>query len=135
MPYANTQSGGNGAADGAQPSVVTSETGKISGLRVEAFHGSRNPQVYKDWKRSVEAIRYISDLALGKLAVVAYMSLSGEARDLTRHIELSELQDADGGGLKKLYAVLNGGDLIYYDSPHAARADRPWGAQSACGCT
>lgn len=24
---------------------------------------------------------------------------------------------------KKVYAVLNGGDLIYYDSPHAARAD------------
>ena len=107
MPDANTQSGGNGATDGAQPSVATSETGKISGLRIESFAGSRNPQVYKDWKRSVEAVRFISDLAPGKLAVIAYLSLSGEARDLTRHIELEELQDSNGLGLKKLYMVLD----------------------------
>ena len=91
----SVQSGGNGATEAAQTSAGTSETGKISGLRVEAFHGSRNPQVYKDWKQSVEAIRYISDLAPGKLAVAAYMSPSGEARDLTRHIELSELPGLD----------------------------------------
>ena len=81
----------SGAADGSgSPQVSASETGKISGLRIEQFSGSRNPQVYEDWKRNVESVKFISDLAPNKLAVVASMSLAGEARDLTRHIALAE---------------------------------------------
>ena len=69
------------------------ESGKISGLKIEQFGGSRNPTVYEDWKTSVEKIRFVSDLPPPKLAMVASMSLVGEAKSLTRHITLEQLKD------------------------------------------
>ena len=68
-------------ADGT-PRIDSTEGGKISGLRIVSFSGSRNPQVYEDWKRSVGSVRFISDLPDNKLAVVAFMSLAGEAKSL-----------------------------------------------------
>ena len=95
--------------NGGQPSVsATSEqTGKISGLKIQEFSGSRNPQVYEDWKKSVQSVRYVSNLTDAKLAVLAHMSLQGEAKGLCRHIPFESLVKEDGSGLAMLYAVLD----------------------------
>ena len=55
--------------------VDVGEGGRVNGLRIEAFGGSRNPTVYQDWKGNVEAVRFISDLNDAKLAVVAWLTL------------------------------------------------------------
>ena len=45
----------------------------MGGLKIEHFHGSRNPMVYRDWKASLEAVRILSNLGDDKLAVYAWM--------------------------------------------------------------
>ena len=90
-------------AEGSGPRASATETGKISGLRIEQSSGSRNPEVYEDWKRNVESVQFISDLASDKLAAVASMSLAGEATELTRHISLAGLQGESSEGLKNIY--------------------------------
>ena len=56
---------------------------KVSGLRLETFAGGRNPRIYKDWKRQVRAVQLCADLPKGRLAVLAWLSLRGEAKLLT----------------------------------------------------
>ena len=53
----------------------------------------------------MEAVRFVSDLSDAKLAVVAWMSLRGEAKMITRHLKLTDLATADG--LKTLYGILD----------------------------
>ena len=60
--------------------------------------------VFRDWKASLEAIGILSGLSEEKLALYAWMSLRGEAKDAVRHLTLSELNSADGK--KKLLACL-----------------------------
>ena len=44
---------------------------RISGLKLELYSGSRDPQVYRDWRRSLEATRILTGLAPSRLAVLA----------------------------------------------------------------
>ena len=74
---AEQESGGEDGP-GASPSAAGPEAGvpsvggnKVSGLRLEHFAGSRNPTVYRDWKRQVRAVQLCSDLPKGRLAVLA----------------------------------------------------------------
>ena len=58
-------------ADGGKPGM--------GGLRLDHFHGSRNPTVFRDWRASLEAVRILSNLSEEKLAVGTWTSLRGEA--------------------------------------------------------
>ena len=72
---------------------------RLSGLRINPFSGCRTPLVYRDWKKNVEAVRFISDLNAAKLAVVAWLSLRGDAKDHVRHIPSEDLKAPDSSGL------------------------------------
>ena len=76
----------------------------MTGLKLDHFHGSRNPVVFRDWRTSLEAIRLLSGLADEKLAIYAWLSLRGEAKDCCRHISLATL--GEKGGLEKLIECL-----------------------------
>ena len=94
-----------------QPGIaVTGEQNdatRISGLKLELYSGSRDPQVYRDWRRSLEATRILTGLAPSRLAVLAWMSLRGEAKRLTRQLDIATLSAEDGTGLEKLLLVLD----------------------------
>ena len=80
---------------------------RISGLKLELYSGSRDPQVYRGWRRSLEATRILTGLAPSRLAVLAWMSLRGEAKRLTRQLDIATLSSEDGTGLEKLLTVLD----------------------------
>ena len=75
-------------------------------MRIELFSGTRNPAVYRDWKRSVQAVELVTGMKDGKLAVLAWSSLRGEARALTDTLDLETLA-ADQHGLKTLWKLLD----------------------------
>ena len=60
-----------------QPEVRTAGLGT---LKLETFSGSRNPMVFRDWKRSVDAVEILSGLPPEELAVYVWLSLKGEAK-------------------------------------------------------
>ena len=80
---------------------------RISGLKLEIFSGSRDPHVYRDWRRSLEATRILTGLQPARLAVLAWMSLRGEAKRLTRQLDIEVLSHTDGTSLEKLLHVLD----------------------------
>ncbi|CAK0821877.1 unnamed protein product [Prorocentrum cordatum] len=102
-----TTDGSKGTGSVAAPRADITEGGRISGLKINVFSGSRNSTVYENWKRSVESVRYISDMCVGKLAVVTFLPLHGEARGVCQHTPFNELTDEIGNKHKRLLAVLD----------------------------
>ena len=80
--------------------------GRIQGLRVKPFAGTRSRQVYKDWKRELQAIRLASKLPDKEVAVYAWLALEGEAKRLVRHLDV-ETEGNHEDGIKKLLACLD----------------------------
>ena len=96
-----------GAAAGADDRDGTNgevRTAGLGALKLETFSGSRNPTVFRDWRKSVDAVQLLSGLPTAKLAVYAWMSLRDEAKDVCRHLSLQELNDDEG--LKLLMTCL-----------------------------
>ena len=76
-------------------------------MKLELYSVSRDPQVYRGWRRSLEDTRILTGLAPARLAVLAWMSLRGEAKNPTRQLDIGTLSQDDGTGLEKLLTVMD----------------------------
>lgn len=81
------------------------ERGKpsLSQVRIEQFKGNRDH--YKEWKRTLEAQRSLYRLEDGELAMLIYLSTSGEARAILNQLEISEMREE--GGLSRVLKLLD----------------------------
>ena len=82
--------------------------GKVSGLRITPFSGSRNPAHYLEWRKEVQAVEVLAALSRNRLAVMAWLALRGEARSLASHLSIEELNEDSGKGYTELIALLDG---------------------------
>ena len=69
------QAGATTPGEEGQPGIAVAgaageaDQTRISGLKLELYSGSRDPQVYRDWRRSLEATRILTGLQSARLAV------------------------------------------------------------------
>lgn len=75
----------------------------LAQVRIETFKGSRSG--YQDWRKTLEAQRALYRLGDEELAVLVYLSTSGEAREVVNQLEIRELQEP--GGLGRVLKLLD----------------------------
>ena len=95
-------------AAAAATTVPEGSDGKVSGLRINPYSGSRNPQHYVEWRKEVQAVEVLAALSRNRLAVMTWLALRGEARSLAAHLTIEELNDESGKGYTELFALLDG---------------------------
>ena len=81
------------------------ERGKpsLSQVRIEQFKGNRDH--YKEWKRTLEAQRSLYKLEDGELAMLIYLSTTGEPRAILNQLEIAEMREE--GGLSRVLRLLD----------------------------
>ena len=75
----------------------------LSQIKIETFSGNRLK--YRDWKKTLDAQRALYKLSDEELAILIYLSTSGEARDVLNQLEVQDMQEA--GGLNRVMRLLD----------------------------
>ena len=83
----------------------------LSQVRIETFKGNRSH--YREWRKTIEAQQALYRLADEELAMLIYLSTTGEARAVVNQMELKEMQEP--GGLGRVLRLL--------EDAYGARAD------------
>ena len=100
-------------------------------VKLREFEGSRDPEVYREWRREVELIRIVYALPEGQLGPVVYLrSGAGEnkPRGLLSHLEVKDLTSKTG--LSEVLRVL---DAEYAPEAHET-ADASFKKYKSCVC-
>lgn len=65
----------------------------MSQARIEVFSGNRSK--YREWRKTIDAQRALYGMAPSELAVLIYLSTTGEAREVLSQLEVRDMQEQD----------------------------------------
>ena len=70
-------------------------------VRLRTFDGSRDPEIYREWRREIDLIRTLYQLPPEQLGPLVYLSLEpgeGKPRGHLAHLDVNDIASAKGLG-------------------------------------